>query len=89
MVRSALFPDFILMIRHFVVDEICFDFEMEDDEYPSTSYQRSITESVVGQVYAIECEDDDEDDYVGDLLLDEITTQTGWCILSCSYQEVF
>lgn len=73
------------MIRHFVVDEICFDFEMEDDEYPSTSYQHSVTESVVGQVYAIECEDDD----VEDLLLDEITTQTGWCILSCSYQEVF
>jgi len=55
----------------FQVTEIEFDFEMEDDEYPSDDYQQALTDETIGQIW----DADDEDD-----LVEEITCATGWCI---------
>jgi len=62
----------------FQVTQIEFDFEMEDDEYPSEDYQQQLTEEVIGLWDA-----DDEDD-----LVEEITAATGWCIKSIDYRHV-
>ena len=63
----------------FQVTYIEFDFEMEDDEYPSDDYQQELFEETVGQIW----EADDEED-----LVDEITCATGWCIKSIDYRHV-
>ena len=63
----------------FQVTEIEFDFEMEDDEFPSQDYQDALTEDTIGQIW----EADDEDD-----LVEEITCATGWCIKSIDYRHV-
>ena len=60
----------------FQVTEIEFDFEMEDDEYPSDDYQQALTDETIGQIW----DADDEDD-----LVEEITCATGWCIKSIDY----
>jgi hypothetical protein len=62
----------------FQVTQIEFDFEMEDDEYPSDDYQQQLTKEVIGLWDA-----DDEDD-----LVEEITSATGWCIKSIDYRHV-
>lgn len=77
------------MIRKFQLDEIEFDFEMEDDEYPSAEYQQQVTETALKTVYEIDCDSDADEDEIGDLLLDEISNQSGWCVFSSSYHEVF
>ena len=59
------------------VTKIEFDFEMEDDEFPSQEYQQQLTEEVIGSIWEV----DDEVD-----LTDEITTATGWCIKSIDYR---
>lgn len=63
----------------FQVTAIEFDFEMEDDEFPSQDYQDSLTEETIGQIW----EADDEED-----LVEEITAATGWCIKSIDYRHV-
>ena len=63
----------------FQVTEIEFDFEMEDDEYPSDDSQQSLTDETIGQIW----DADDEDD-----LVEEITCATGWCIKSIDYRHI-
>jgi adenine specific DNA methylase Mod len=63
----------------FQIVEIEFDFEMEDDEYPSQDYQQRLTSEIIGEIW----EADDEDD-----LVEEITCATGWCIKSFDYIHV-
>jgi hypothetical protein len=63
----------------FQVTEIEFDFEMEDDEYPSDDYQHALTEETIGQIWDAEDEDD---------LVEEITCATGWCIKSIDYRHI-
>ena len=63
----------------FQITAIEFDFEMEDDEYPSNDYQQEITEETIGQIW----EADDEED-----LVEEITCATGWCINFIDYRIV-
>jgi hypothetical protein len=63
----------------FQVTDIEFDFEMEDDEYPSVDYQQALTDETISQIW----EADDEDD-----LVEEITCATGWCIKSIDYRHI-
>ena len=63
----------------FQITEIDFDFEMENDEYPSNEYQQEVTESYVGEIW----EADDEDD-----LIEEITASSGWCIRSIDFNYI-
>jgi len=63
----------------FQVTQIEFDFEMEDDEYPSEDYQQTLTSETIGQIWEVNDEED---------LVDEITNATGWCIKSIDYQHV-
>jgi len=60
----------------FQVTEIEFDFEMEDDEYPSVDYQQQLTEETIGQIW-----DADDEEH----LVDKISDETGWCIKSIDY----
>lgn len=63
----------------FQITEIEFDFEMEDDEYPSDDYQQALTDETISQIW-------DADD--GDDLVEEITCATGWCIKSIDYRYI-
>jgi hypothetical protein len=63
----------------FQVTEIEFDFEMEDDEYPSPGYQEDLICDTLTTIW----EADDEED-----LVEEITCATGWCIKSLDYRHV-
>ena len=63
----------------FQVTYIEFDFEMEDDEFPSQDYQDEITSQYIGDIW----EADDEDD-----LVEEITAASGWCIKSIDYRHI-
>lgn len=64
----------------FQITEIDFDFEMEDDEYPSNEYQQEVIKSYVGEIW----EADDEDD-----LIEEIAASSGWCIRSIDFNYIF
>ena len=61
------------------VTKIEFDFEMEDDEFPSQEYQQQLTEEIIGSIWEV----DDEEE-----LTDEISTATGWCIRSIDYRYI-
>jgi hypothetical protein len=63
----------------FQVTEIEFDFEMEDDEFPSEDYQDAITEETLQKVWEV----DDEED-----LTDTISDCFGWCIKSIDYRHI-
>ena len=63
----------------FQVTQIEFDFEMEDDQYPSEDYQQTLTSETIGQIWEVNDEED---------LVDEITNATGWCIKSIDYVHV-
>ena len=61
------------------VTQIEFDFEIEDDDFPSQEYQQQLTEEVIGSIWEV----DDEEE-----LTDEITNSTGWCIKSIDYRHI-
>jgi hypothetical protein len=63
----------------FQVTKIEFDFEVEDDEYPSDDYQQALTEETIGQIW-------DADDVYH--LVEEIVCDTGWFIKSIDYRHV-
>lgn len=54
------------------VTEVEFDFE-DDDGFPEKEYQEEVVQRVKNVVWAAEDEDD---------LVDVISDNTGWCILS-------
>jgi len=63
----------------FQITKVEFDFEMEDDSFPSQGYQDALTEKTIGQIW----DADDEED-----LVEEITCATGWCIKSIDFRHV-
>lgn len=60
----------------FQVTEIEYDFEMEDDEFPSQDYQDAVIEETLQKVWEV----DDEEE-----LTDAISDCFGWCIKSLDY----
>ena len=64
------------------VTEVSFDFD-DDDFTPEE--QQSVVDSVLGNTYQVEV--DDEDD-VADALVEEVTDATGWCVISLNFRHV-
>ena len=64
------------------VTEVSFDF---DDLDFTSEEQQSVVDSVLGNTYQVEV--DDEDD-VADALVEEVTDATGWCVVSLNYRQL-
>lgn len=60
----------------FKITRIEFDFEMEDDEFPSQDYQENVVNESLAKVWEV----DDEEE-----LADAISDYFGWCIKSLDY----
>ena len=67
------------------VTEVTFDF---DDEDFTLEEQQSVIDSVVGNTYEVEVDDDADDDTIADVLVEEVTDLTGWCVVSLDYRHV-
>jgi hypothetical protein len=78
--------NFIPLTVKVEVTNIQFDF---DDEDFTSEEQQSVVDSVLGKTFVIEVEDDKDDDEIGDVLVENITDLTGWCICSIDYLQVF
>ena len=59
------------------VTSIQYDFQCDDNEQVSKSYQKRITSQTIGKVYEVEREDE---------LADAISDETGWCVKSLKYE---
>lgn len=60
----------------FKITQIEFDFEMEDDEFPSQDYQENVINETLSKVWEV----DDEEE-----LTDAISDCFGWCVKSLDY----
>jgi hypothetical protein len=67
------------------VTEVSFDF---DDEDFTEEQQRDVIDSVVGNVFEVEVDDDDDDFAIADVLVEEVTDYTGWCVFSLDYRHI-
>jgi len=67
------------------VTEVQFDF---DDEDFSVEEQQEVINSVVGNVFEVEVDDDDDDGNIADCLVEEVTDATGWCVCSLDFVHV-
>lgn len=64
------------------VTEVEFDF---DDEDFSIEEQLSVVDSVVGNTFQVEVDDDDDEETVAQALVEEVTDRTGWCVISLDF----
>ena len=67
------------------VTEVLFDF---DDEDFTEEQQLDVIDSVVGNVFEVEVDDGDDDFTIADVLVEEVTDLTGWCVVSLNYRQV-
>ena len=67
------------------VTEASFDF---DDEDFTVEEQQQVVDSVVGNVFEVEVDDEDSDDAIADVLVEEVTDYTGWCVCSLDFVHV-
>ena len=67
------------------VTEVRFDF---DDEDFTLEEQQAVVDDVLGNVFEVEVDDANDDREVADVLVEEVTTATGWCIKSIDYRHV-
>jgi hypothetical protein len=66
------------------VTEVLFDF---DDDFPLEE-QQSVVDSVLGNTYQVEVLNPNDDDEIADVLVEEVTDATGWCVVSLNYRHV-
>jgi hypothetical protein len=66
------------------VTEVLFDF---DDEDFTLKERQSVVDSVVGNTYEVEVENDDDAE-IADALVEEVTDATGWCVVSLDFTHV-
>ena len=66
------------------VTEVTFDF---DDEDFTLEEQQSVIDSVVGNTYEVEVENDDDGE-IADALVEEVTDATGWSVCSLDFVHV-
>jgi len=64
------------------VTEVSFDF---DDLDFTEQEQQNVIDSVVGSVFTVDVEDDATPEEIGDVLVEEVTDYTGWCVFSLDY----
>ena len=67
------------------VTDVSFDF---DDEDFTLEEQQSVIDSVVGNVFEVEVDDDDDDEAIADVLVEEVTDATGWCVFGLDFVHV-
>jgi hypothetical protein len=67
------------------VTEVLFDFD--DDDFPLEE-QQSVIDSVVGNTFKVEVLNPNDDDEIADVLVEEVTDATGWCVCSLNYRHV-
>jgi hypothetical protein len=67
------------------VTEVLFDF---DDEDFTLEEQQSVVDSVLGNTYQVEVDNENDDGEVADALVEEVTDATGWCVCSLNYRQV-
>lgn len=67
------------------VTEVHFDF---DDEGFTSEEQQEVIDSVVGNVFEVEVDDTDTDEDIAQVLVEEVTDYTGWCVYSLDFIHV-
>jgi hypothetical protein len=67
------------------VTEVSFDFDEED--FP-VEEQQQVVDSVVGNVFEVEVDDDDDDEAIANVLVEEVTDYTGWCVFSLDFVHI-
>jgi hypothetical protein len=67
------------------VTEVSFDF---DDLDFTVEEQQQVLDSVVGNTFEVEVDDDADDDEIADVLVEEVTDYSGWCVFSLDFVHV-
>jgi hypothetical protein len=67
------------------VTEVSFDFD--DDDF-TLEEQQSVVDSVLGNTYQVEVLNPNDDDEIADVIVEEVTDATGWCVISLNYRQV-
>lgn len=67
------------------VTEVSFDF---DDEDFTVEEQQEVINSVVGNVFEVEVDDDDNDEDIANALVEEVTDYTGWCVFGLDFVHI-
>ena len=67
------------------VTEASFDF---DDEDFTVEEQQEVINSVVGNVFEVEVDEDDTDEDIANALVEEVTDYTGWCVFGLDFVHV-
>ena len=67
------------------VTEVKFDF---DDEDFTEEQRKDVIDSVVGNFFEVEVDDDDDDFAIADVLVEEVTDYTGWCVFDIDYRHI-
>jgi len=67
------------------VTEVSFDF---DDEDFTLEEQQATVDSVVGNTFSVEVDDNDTEEDVANALVDRVTDFTGWCVVSLDFRQV-
>jgi hypothetical protein len=67
------------------VTEVLFDF---DDEDFTVEEQQSVVDSVLGNTYQVEVLNPNDDDEIADVIVEEVTDATGWCVVSLNYRQL-
>ena len=67
------------------VTEVSFDF---DDEDFTVEEQQEVINSVVGNVFEVEVDDDDNDEDIANALVEEVTDYTGWCVFGLDFIHI-
>ena len=67
------------------VTEVSFDF---DDEDFTTEERQEVVDSVVGNTFSVEVDDNDTEEDVANALVEHVTDFTGWCVFSLDFRQV-
>jgi len=67
------------------VTEVQFDFDEEDF---SVDEQQEVIDSVVGNTFEVEVDDNDDDELIAQALVEEVTDYAGWCVYSLDFIHV-
>jgi hypothetical protein len=72
-------------MRTLQVTEVQFDFD--DLDFPPEQ-QQEVVDSVVGNTFEFEFDDDVDDETMAQALVEEVTDYTGWCVLALDFRHV-
>ena len=67
------------------VTEVQFDF---DDEDFTQEREQEVVDSVLGNVFEVEVLNPNDDDELADVIVEEVTDYTGWCVVSLNYRHI-